>query len=247
MHLALLPFDDGEFQGTVGVIREITQQKRREQRLKVLNRVLRHNLRNAVNVIIGRTEQLETSVDDRHLPAVRAIRNRGEELAGLSQKARQINHIDNYRDEKKGEALDIVDQTESIVATFREEHPKVAFTLEAPTRARAFIKHEELFVIAVRNIIENAMEHNDAAQPCVSVVINKKSESTQVRIEDNGPGVPQIEQEVFQSETESPLQHSQGIGLWLAYWSATACDGDIDIDSSVSEGAAITLEFPSAT
>lgn len=44
------------------VIQDVTARKEREQRLMVLNRVLRHNLRNKVNVITVHAEQLENEL-----------------------------------------------------------------------------------------------------------------------------------------------------------------------------------------
>ncbi|PYZ02701.1 hypothetical protein C8039_04105 [Halogeometricum sp. wsp3] len=37
-----------------------------------------------------------------------------------------------------------------------------------------------------------------------------------IRIEDDGPGLPETEREVLTTRTETPLTHSAGMGLWLA-------------------------------
>jgi PAS domain S-box-containing protein len=47
-----------DFDGGVFVVSDITEQKRREQRLSVLNRVLRHNIRTDVTVIRGHLDML---------------------------------------------------------------------------------------------------------------------------------------------------------------------------------------------
>ena len=46
-----------------GVVRDVTAKKEREQRLTVLSRVFRHNIRNELNVVIGHTEQLQETID----------------------------------------------------------------------------------------------------------------------------------------------------------------------------------------
>lgn len=51
-----------------GAIRDITDQKQREQRLMVLNRVLRHNLRNSLNVTMGYAEHLKEELAALDLP-----------------------------------------------------------------------------------------------------------------------------------------------------------------------------------
>jgi PAS domain S-box-containing protein len=46
-----------------GVVRDVTASKQREQRLTVINRILRHNLRNEVNVIAGNAELIRTELE----------------------------------------------------------------------------------------------------------------------------------------------------------------------------------------
>jgi len=75
--LTLTPVTDAS--GTVthylGLQRDVTASKERKQRLAVLNRVLRHNMRNKLNVIRGRTEQLQSARVERTPP------ERGERTA----------------------------------------------------------------------------------------------------------------------------------------------------------------------
>jgi PAS domain S-box-containing protein len=51
-----------------GAIRDISEEKEHEQRLMVLNRVLRHNLRNDLNVIQGRAQMLQEDLANLTLP-----------------------------------------------------------------------------------------------------------------------------------------------------------------------------------
>lgn len=245
LHLTLLPPEDGEFQGTVGVVREITEQKHREQRLEVLNRILRHNLSNAMTVILGRVEHLEDRVDHEYQPAVDAIRERGEELLEISNKVQQIQQIESDIVTQQP-SLDLIGPVEDILAQFYETYPGVEFDVDVPAEANAVVGQRELFSTALTNLIENAIEHNDADQPRVSVSIQKDCECILIHVEDNGPGLPPIEQKVLTTGTESPLEHSMGIGLWLASWSVRAFDGDIRFEEGTPRGTIITMELPRA-
>lgn len=245
LHLALLPAENGEFQGTVGVVREITDRKRREQRLEVLNRVLRHNLSNAMTVILGRAEQLEQGVDQEYKPMVNAIRERGEELIELSEKVRQIHKINTTAAAPK-DSIDLVRPLEQTLAAFREKYPRVEFEVVAPAEAYTATGNEALITTALSNLLENAIEHNDDSHPFVSITVQLNSECAQIRVEDNGPGLPPLEKEVLESGSESPLQHSLGIGLWLASWSMSACNGKIHFDEASPHGTIVTMEFPIA-
>lgn len=246
LHLALLSPEDGEFQGTVGVVRDITNRKQREQRLDVLNRILRHDLSNAMTVILGRIQQLEDGVDPEFQPAIDAIRERGEELIETSEKVRQVHHIHNEMADQQG-SLELCSLVESIVDDFRVTYPAVDFDVDIPSDAHAATGHEELVTTAFSNLVENAIEHNDSDRPLVLVTIQKDHDRVQIRIEDNGPGIPSEEREILEMGSESKLRHSMGIGLWLAYWSVTACNGDIRFDDDISQGTVVLMEFPRAT
>jgi signal transduction histidine kinase len=63
-----------------------------------------------------------------------------------------------------------------------------------------------------------------------------------VTISENGPGIPDEERRVLEAGTETPLEHSSGLGLWFAYWLVHYVGGDITLD--VDDGGttvAVTL------
>jgi PAS domain S-box-containing protein len=77
----------GEFDGGVFVVGDITVQKQRAQRLAVLNRVLRHNIRNDVGVVQGYLEVLADDLPshDEHVHLVNCL---GVKPRGLSVDSR---------------------------------------------------------------------------------------------------------------------------------------------------------------
>ncbi|MHB9285415.1 histidine kinase N-terminal 7TM domain-containing protein [Halobacteriales archaeon Cl-PHB] len=54
----------GAISGRLVSLRDVTDRRQREQRLDVLNRLLRHNLRNELNVVQGNAELLQDAVED---------------------------------------------------------------------------------------------------------------------------------------------------------------------------------------
>ncbi|QFU82631.1 hybrid sensor histidine kinase/response regulator [Natronorubrum aibiense] len=87
-HIALLPRDeDGTFRGTVGVLRDITERKARERKLKRQNdrlesfaSIVSHDLRNPLNVAQGKLELAREQTDNEHLGAVAAAHERMQGL-----------------------------------------------------------------------------------------------------------------------------------------------------------------------
>jgi PAS domain S-box-containing protein len=67
-----------------GVLRDITVDKEREQRLSVMNRVLRHNIRNRANVILGHADLVKDELEKLDVPE--EIKTEGQELLDLIEK-----------------------------------------------------------------------------------------------------------------------------------------------------------------
>jgi hypothetical protein len=84
-----VPVDDPE---EFVVLVDVTEQRRRERRLSVLNRVLRHDLRTAVNVIDGQTTALADRLGE-STPELDAVDRQTQGLLGLSERARQLESL----------------------------------------------------------------------------------------------------------------------------------------------------------
>lgn len=83
----------GDVVGRFVLLRDVTELqvlRDHEQRLSVLNRLLRHNLRNEVNVIAGANELLAASVDGEDVARIRTIEAAAERMLGIGEKARYL-------------------------------------------------------------------------------------------------------------------------------------------------------------
>lgn len=229
--------------GHVIALRDVTTRNAHEQRLEVTQRILRHNLRNDMNVVRGWAERLtHTETDGADEPAHRII-DTADELIDLAEKTRRMVGITEYASEPARD-VDVSESLHGIVEEFREQQGTVTIETDIPTSLRMALPDEELVVFAVRNLLENAIEHNDADDPWVEVSIEQTATSIDIRIADNGPGIPPFEREVLKGESETPLKHGSGVGLWLAYWCTTTAGGEIDFANRKPRGSVVTLRFP---
>ena len=92
--------------------------------------------------------------------------------------------------------------------------------------------------MAVRNLVENAIVHNDGPAT-VDVTIERPAEAVSIRVADDGPGIPDHEIEVLNQLEETALEHSNGAGLWLVNWVAMKADGHLDF-SVTDRGTTVT-------
>jgi PAS domain S-box-containing protein len=225
-----------EFSGAAFVISDISEQKHREQRLAVLNRVLRHNIRNEVTVAQGHLDMLaeETTGGGDH---IRTIQTHLDRIVELSEAARRAERLEN---ETELIELDLAALLAERVEQFRDAHRSVEIRTTLPD-STAILGHE-LLPYALDNLIDNAIEHNDEPR-VVEVSVTVKAGETTLRIADNGRGLPPIERDVLTAETETQLSHSSGVGLWLARWIVRNSEGTITVGEGPLGGTEITIRF----
>lgn len=228
--------------GTMLMIRDVTGLHESEQRLRVSDRVLRHNLRNDMAIVQGYASALEENLEGSAAADARQIRETAEGLIDLSEKARRITSLTAGTGSGATE-VDVVEQIRPVITAIGEEYPGVEVRTDLPSVARIPVRDAELFRTALRNVVENAFEHNDARDPYVAVTTTRTGSSVRIQVADNGPGIPELERTVFDGGMETPLDHGQGLGLWLAYWCVSMLDGDLDFVSG-DDGTTVVLEFP---
>jgi PAS domain S-box-containing protein len=233
---------DDAFTGATFVVTDISAQKQREQRLSVLNRVLRHNIRNDVTVLRGHLDMLAETVPDDNEHVV-AMERRLDCVVDLSETARRIEQLQPTESETDRTRFELNSVVENQLQRLRLDWPEAEISAALPDSA-SVVAHE-LLPYALDNLLENAVEHNDSDPPCVGIEVSKDvrdtSDRVRLTIEDNGPGLPPVEQNVLTAETETQLSHSTGLGLWLSRWIVRSSGGRFRVDSDSSDGTRIEI------
>jgi len=234
LNLSLLPPVDGEFAGSVGVLRDVSERRRRDQMLRVLNRVLRHNLRNDMNVVVGTTDIIDASdgdVDPEHTARIRRVAESLVELGGKAHVVEELTGTGTTAPRRD----DVVPVVEHAVDAVDAD-----IAVSTPPSATASVP--PMFEVAVENVLENAVEYADDGT--VGVRVAADDDAVAVTVADEGPGIPEAELAALESETETPLEHASGLGLWLTDWIVGVADGRVAYD--VDDGTTVTLELPAA-
>jgi len=104
----------------------------------------------------------------------------------------------------------------------------IAVTIDAPELALRI--DPVLLWMLLTNLIDNAIVHSNADESTLSVTVTELSNSREeIRFEIRDSNVPIPDQEVatLRAGEETPLQHGQGIGLWIVYWCVRKIRGEI--------------------
>jgi PAS domain S-box-containing protein len=217
----------------VGIAEEVTDRKRREQRLEVFNRILRHNLRNQLDVIRSHAEELRdaTATDDAdHI--ISAV----DELAAIGAEARRTDQIVSTSD--AAAELSLSDVVKTHIADLALGHTAVDITVDVSGPA-VLVTNREAIEVAVESALENAVEY---AESQVTVSIVDERDGYTILIQDDGPGIPQEEIVPIKTGTETTLAHGTGLGLWQLRWGVNRCNGELSFDTS--DGTTVCLFIP---
>lgn len=273
-----------------GAILDITEQKRRAQRLMVLNRVLRHNIRNDLTVIRGHAELLGNELEALAKPAdtdavdpavlvdsvetmtaqaaqqeadlsaliemitrltefepakvsqsTATIRQTADRVIDIAEKAREIDHLEDRTDLIS--EISVPSLLEDIVQTYQERYPAATFDVDCP--ACTVFADPTGLQRALEELIENACKHAHTESPTVEITVSDDQQNeVTICIVDNGPGIPDNEQQVLEAEDETPIQHGTGVGLWMVNWLLAHQNGDVTVLDESEDGTAIEVTVP---
>jgi signal transduction histidine kinase len=223
---------------------DLQTEKRRtrnlNERLTVLNRILRHDIRNDMNLIQGYAEMLEAGEIEPG-DAAEGILQKSSEVIELSDRARQFERV-LRSGESRTEVLDLAEFVPEHVEDVRERYVGVALSVSAPTAAR--VEASPFVRSAISNVIENAIEHNDKPTARVEVDLSVTDSRVVLSVSDDGPGIPPQELDIIERGVETPLDHSSGLGLWLIHWIVTESGGWVEHEPNEPTGTVVRLVFP---
>lgn len=224
-----------------GIYTDITEQKERQRRLEVLNRVLRHNLRNDLTVVLGLADELHERTDDEtHRELLGRLLDKAEQIASLSDRAREIER--SVRRDADTTPLDVAETVASVTTQYAQQYDTVIAQSVPETTVMAA---DNRFGRVVGELLENSLEHAGET-PTVSVDVDPSPETVSVTVTDDGPGIPDHELDVLTGkEPITQLSHGSGLGLWLVIWVTESYGGTVRFENTPS-GMSITLTLPRA-
>ena len=225
--------------GVFGVAADITERLLEQQRLSVLNRMLRHNIRNDLNIIMGYVETVRgLHADEPTDEALRTIHERCQQLLRESRKVHEFQQLLD-RDRRDHRSLG------SVVRALREEaaqFPGRGFEVVRDSAGNVTVL--DIVEVALVELVENAFVHG-GDEDSVRVTVERPTASqVAFSVTDAGPGLPEMERRVLDGEVEEPLNHSQGFGLWMAYWLVQIAGGSICLERDERPGTTIRVQVP---
>lgn len=204
--------------------------------LAFLNRVLRHNVLNGMQVIRGYSQRLEEEVDPEAREDLRRIHAQSDRIVDLIGNVRELGQ--SLSDEISVHPLDARETLEREVEAARSTHPHASFSMAIPDELNVYA---DVGLSAVlENVLRNAVEHSDRRSPSVEIEATVGSETVAIRVADDGPGIDDDRKEaVFRRGDHG----NTGLGLFLVRTVVTRFGGEVYIEDNQPRGTVVVIEL----
>jgi PAS domain S-box-containing protein len=238
---------DGEIERFVAINRDVTERSAHEQRveeqrdkLEVLNQMVRHDIRNDLQLVSTYSDLLERHVDDDAREYVEMVQQSAQNAISLTKTARDLAETmleSEHASEPKCLRKTLTAQVDSVTAS----HDGADIVVDGSVPS-VCVKANDMLDSVFWNILTNAVEHSDKDVPEVTVSATARSECVVVRIADNGPGVPDTQKEDIFGKGERGLESDgTGIGLYLVQTLVDAYGGSVWVEDRQRERASHDL------
>ena len=240
--LTIAPVMDPESRAVthyVGIQNDVTARKRRDRLIEVLDRVLRHNLRNDMNVVIGFAETIADRTDGAVAEMATRMKATALDLISLTDTVRGFER--GVVDGTELKQYDVRSVVEDVVGDLRGDYPDIEFDIEADDSPTVMATGQ--LELALSELGDNAARHGEST---VRFEVTTTDDGRiAVHVHDSGPGLPTTERRVLEAGRETPLEHGSGLGLWMVNWIVTNLGGTVT--TSVEEGTTVSILLPRAT
>jgi len=232
-----------------GVARDISELKQYEQdieqlagELAVVNRIVRHDIRNDMAVILGWLEQLESEVDGTSQEIFERLFRKSQSVVELTDNVRDYVEMIEGDTDAHLESILISDIIETEVAAIEQGFDEVEIVVSDVPKEPVIAN--SMLASVFRNLFHNAIHHNDKSVPKITVTTENREDSFVIHVADNGPGIADDRKSEIFGKGQKGLESSgTGIGLYLIGELIEMFGGDVWMRDNDPEGTIFSVEL----
>ena len=223
---------------------EHTLQDQRDN-LHLLSQMVRHDIRNELQIIQTNADLLADHVSADGEQYREQIDERTDNAIELTTTARELGET-MLQEESGQRSVSLTDslggQVEEIQSAY--EHVIIDWTAPFPDIS---VEADERLDSVFRNLLKNAVQHNDCETPEITATVAENDDSVTVRIADNGPGIPDdLKAELFEQGQKGLKSEGTGIGTYLVQTLVSQYGGDVWVEDNDPQGCVFVLTLPKA-
>ncbi len=252
-----------------GAVQDITEQKRREQRLRTAKTRaeeaaqlksamlanMSHEIRTPLTSIIGFAEALGEEADDQGGPTSRfatLIEQSGRRLMETLDGVLNLSKLEAGQMELASQPVDLSEQIQEVTEELRPKAEENNLDLDVELNGTTpWVEADTGGIqIVLQNLVSNAIKYTETGR--IHIRVRDAGDTLALVVEDTGIGIDpdRVERlfEPFRQESEGIDREYEGTGLGLAVTKKAVdqMDGEIDVESTQEEGSRFTVRFPKA-
>ena len=242
---------DGEVEGAVVVILDITEREERENLRREFTANVSHELKTPLTSISGFAEIIKNGiVKPEDIPRFAGnIYEESQRLVTLVDDILNLSRLDEADVQLEREDFDLSSLARDVVGRLKASAKKngVVITVigdKAEINGVKSIVDEMVF-----NLVDNAVKYNKQ-NGRVTVTVDSSSDGTALTVTDTGIGIPQADVDrVFERFYRVDKSHSKeiggtGLGLSIVKHGAAFHNAKVSLQSTEGEGTTVRLVFP---
>lgn len=248
IQISAAPVQTGsEISGVAIVLFDITQREQAEQQRREFTANVSHELKTPLQTISGYSELLKWGMaKPEDVPSFAGkIYEETQRLVSLVDDIISLSHLDEGGGDLTWEPVDLYDCGAKVVENLSNLGTKSGISLELTGTHSTVRGVTKLIYGMIYNLCDNAIKYN---RPNGSVTVTVSDH--RVEVKDTGIGIPKEHLDrIFErfyrvDKSRSKEVGGTGLGLSIVKHGALIHNAKIEIDSTVGEGTAIQLIFP---
>ncbi|MFB6205536.1 MAG: ATP-binding protein [Haloglomus sp.] len=247
--------------------REARRAKRARDNFELLNSIIRHGILNSMMVVQSRAAFIADEAEsDRTREFADTILTQTSDVVDQVERTRAI--LQALRtDDAQLEPVDLRAALERELETFRATYDGATIETDLPAEP-LHVRADDLLEDVIGNLLTNAVEHNDKAEPQVEVrarVLDgsrgegdgsrgegdeRAAGTVELRVADNGPGIDDDLKDAVFRRNETGLHEDgtgSGFGLFFVDTMVEKYGGEITIEDNDPEGAVFVIRLAAAS
>ncbi|OUJ18387.1 Signal transduction histidine kinase containing REC and PAS domain [Methanonatronarchaeum thermophilum] len=232
------PKTQNKIDGTIIVYQDITNIRRIEEREKLIHSIMRHDLKNKIQIIKGYLglieEQQNTTKTKKYLNKTQKALNESQTII---QKVRTLRKTETNQ---KIQPLNLQKTIKKSIKIHRQQLKEKNIKIKNQTQ-EIYAMADPMLEQAISNLIENSIKHADPTE--IKIKTQETPNNIKIKYQDNGKGIPDKQKQKVFHKGYSGQNRSTGLGLHLTKKIIEGYNGQIKLKDTPTGGAEFQIKL----
>ncbi len=237
--------------GTIGVMQDVTGQRRTDQMKSDFVSTVAHEFQTPLATILGFVELIQEGILNpvEHRGALDLITQKGQALSEMVDELLDLAQLDAGKGLKVDlEPCNVNDVVAALVNNFKKRKTSHHFELEHSAEDIVVFADKIRMEQVMENLLSNAVKYSKK-QSTVKIVTTTSDTYCQIKVSDQGIGMTENQakqafEKYYRADTSNTAPSGTGLGLFITKSIIDAHNGHIEVDSIFGKRTSVTVRLP---